>query len=52
MTMKINLLATDARNNNKREEAAAFVACLGGISIGGIIALTFVITERLVGIVI
>lgn len=51
MKMTINLLADDRREDNKREEAMMFVATLGGVTTGGVIALTYIITEKLVGIV-
>lgn len=38
MTMKINLLAIDARNNQKREDAKMFVLCIAGMLTGGVVA--------------
>lgn len=43
MTMTINLLAHDARENNKLEDAKLFVACIAGQIAGAVVAAAVIV---------
>lgn len=49
--MKINLLNSDRKAEEKRADAEMFVASIGGICVGGLITLVYIAAERLCGIV-